>query len=281
MTFSAAPWQFLYQTRHHRTLLGWTHRPVILALGLAWATTLPAAAALTATPTADSFSLHEPISIELVFAYVGNGGRIDGYTITADPPGQNPPMGLYQSAEAGFMFPIPGSKVPGRGIRHMLLLNKWVTLDRPGRYNVTIDALVRDRTGVNRVVTTVPITLVERDEARLQRVCLQWAERANAKSPKTEGLQDEIYAQQILMYLQEESLIPCLLHSASKANLAPAIAFREMDSVAAVRALQELIRSPVAELARDARARLEQLRERTKKDVVRKAAVVALAAPLR
>jgi hypothetical protein len=82
------------------------------------------------------------------------------------------------------------------------------------------------------------------------------------------------------MYLQDESLIPCLLQSASKMNRAPAIAFREMDSVAAVRALQQLMRSPVVELAADARNRLGQLRERTRKDDVRKAAAEALDAPL-
>jgi hypothetical protein len=67
------------------------------------------------------------------------------------------------------------------------------------------------------------------------------------------------------------------LKSASRHNLAPAITFREIDTVASVHALRDLINSPIAEVAREARARLTQMIERTKKSDVRAAAAAAAA----
>ena len=231
----------------------------------------------TATVTADSFSLDEPIIIELVITGVGG---LDGYVVTSDPPAANPPMGLYNSSEAGYGFPIVRGVDRNRPLRHRLLLNKWMTFDHPGRYNVTIDSLV----GVKRYVTSVEINVVERDEARLQQSCTLWGERANGRSLEQEEGEysrggprgQKAFARIVLMFMQRESLIPCLLQSASKENLAPAIAFREMDSVAAVHALQQLMRSPVPELSDEARKRLGQLQERTRKKNVRKAAADAL-----
>lgn len=263
-------------SRMHRVFL-------TLVLGLAWAPIVPAVdGAASAKATADSFGVDEPISIELTLTGVWG---LDGYVITVDPAGKNPPMGLYMSGEAGFGSPIIRGWDRMRPLRHMVLLNKWVTLDRPGRYTVTIDSLV----GVKRYITSVPITIVERDDARLQQACALWGERANGRSlEKVEDPQARAgytlfgpasaqrYAQIVLMYLQDESLIPCLLQSASKVNLAPAMAFREMDSIAGVHALHQLMQSPITELSAEARKRLEQLKERTTKKNVRKAVADAL-----
>lgn len=255
---------------------------LLLVLGVVWAPFVQAAVSVTARAAVGAFALGEPIIIEMLFR--GTSG-VDGYVVTADPSGRPPPMGLYMSQEAGFGFPIARGADPSRPLRHRLLLNKWMTLDQPGRYTVTVDTLI----GGRRHITPVEINIVARDETRLRQTCARWSEQANGKSLPTVEHPKEFaeyfrygpqfqqrYAQQVLMYLHDEALIPCLLQSASKSNLAPAVAFREMDSVAGVDALQQLSRSPVPELVAEARKRLEQVKERTKKQNVREAAAGVL-----
>lgn len=256
---------------------------------MVWATAAPAAT-VVARATSETFSIGEPIIIEMRFDGIS---ALRNYGVEADPAGRNPPMGLFNSSEAGFGFPIAQTN-PDLPFRHDVLVNKWVTLDAPGRYKVTIDGVVRipGSRDEHRFVRSVMINVVERNEQRLQAACQQWSEIAivppvampldydpallEPVSLFSSPIPPRRFAQQVLMYLQDEALIPCLLKSASRHNLAPAITFREIDTVASVHALRDLINSPIPEVAREARARLTQMIERTKKSEVRAAAAVVL-----
>jgi hypothetical protein len=252
------------------------------------------AATLTARASAESFSIGEPIIIEMTF---GGITRLINYGVEADPAGKNPPMGLFNSSEAGFGFPI-GRTNPDLPFRHDVLVNKWVTFDAPGSYRVTIDGMIGipgDSASGRRFVRTVAVTVTERNEPRLQEACRQWSDIANVPPVAVPLPEDttqlepvDLYArslaprrlaQQVLMYLQDEALIPCLLKSASRHNLAPAITLREIDSVASVQALRELVNSPIPEVSREARNRLIQMIERTKKPEIRAAAAAVLGLP--
>jgi hypothetical protein len=243
---------------------------------------------LTAQPAQTSFSLHEPVVIHLTFTALENAKltpqfelegilRVGGYRIITNPEAKSPPPGLYQSAEAGEAFPVRLFFSDERTAGYSVLLNKWVEFDRPGSYRVTIE--FPDA----RLTAVVAITITERDEARLQSACRELGEAANITYPPLlffRGRQTanpaRRDAQQALMYLREESLIPCLLQHASEVNVAPAIALREMDSVASVDALALLMQSPKDKLSAEARLRLGDLTNRTKKDDVRRAATAAL-----
>jgi hypothetical protein len=261
-------------------------------VAMLWAAAAPAAN-MTARASAESFSIGEPILIELTFEGIS---ALRNYGVEADPPGKNPPMGLFNSSEAGFGFPVarPNPDLP---FRHDVLVNKWVTLDAPGSYRVTIDGVVSMPTtrGEHRFTRTVVVNVVERNEQRLQAACQQWSGIAiippvampldydpallEPVSLFSQPIPPRRFAQQVLMYLQDEALIPCLLKSASRHNLAPAITLREIDTVASVHALRDLINSPIPEVAREARARLTQMIERTKKSEVRAAAAAVLGLP--
>jgi hypothetical protein len=243
---------------------------------------------LTAKPAQESFSLHEPVVINLTFTALEGAKltpqfeaqgmlRMGGYRVLADPGGKSPPAGLYQSAEAGEQFAIYLYFSEDRTAEHAILLNKSVEFDQPGQYKVTIEF------PDSRLAASVPVTITERDDARLQSVCQELGEAANASYPplftfKGSRFADPArqFAQQSLMYLREESLVPCLLQHATESNLAPMISLREMDSVTAAFALGVVMQSPQSKLSAEARRRVGELKDRTKKSEVRQAATSVL-----
>jgi hypothetical protein len=233
---------------------------------------------VTATPSADAFSLHEPIFINLAFRVVES--EAEGlprppqlrlaYFVESEPAGKRPPTGLPQATDQG--FPIFVRYAVDGEAHYSLLLNKWFEFDEPGRYEVTIEFYQPADVKVSTIVT-----VTARDEERLEAACRQLGDAASVASPRR-GVASSILpdAGEALMYLRDEALIPCLLDQAARGILAPAMALREMDSIAAVRALQQLTQSPLPTIAAEARRRLSELESRTSKNDVREEASSAL-----
>jgi hypothetical protein len=181
---------------------------LLLGILLPGCTRAVASEAIDATlkPESEMFSLHEPILAELSLQnrssepmkidfgrnFQGNIKlMVDG--VSALPP-QLPP-------EGGLSFPGEVELKPGAKYSRLLLLNDWLSFEKPGRYEVRLMLDSPSR----RVEADATITVGPRDPERLARSCAALAKRAQGYEAEPAAL-----AAKALSYADDEACLPNL-----------------------------------------------------------------------